>query len=55
VTLPYARRIAAAGIEDAARQDVHLKRGINVLKGSVTCRPVAEAQGLPYQDIDKLL
>lgn len=55
VTLPYARRIAAAGIEDAARRDVHLKRGINVLKGCVTCRPVAEAQGLPYQDIEQLL
>jgi len=55
VTLPYARRIAARGVEDAIRRDIHLKRGINVYKGRVTCQPVAEAQGLDYEDIDNLL
>jgi alanine dehydrogenase len=55
VTLPYARRIAAAGVEEAARQDVHLRRGINVYKGHVTCQPVAESQGLTYEDLDQLL
>lgn len=55
VTLPYARRIAAEGLKEAVRQDIHLKRGINVYDGHVTCRPVAEAQGLPFTDIDQLL
>ncbi len=55
VTLPYARRIAALGVEEAARQDVHFRRGINVYKGHVTCRPVAEAQKLPFKDVDQLL
>jgi alanine dehydrogenase len=54
-TLPYARRIAVAGVEEAARQDFHLKRGINVHQGQVTCEPVAEAQGLQFTDIDQLL
>jgi len=54
-TLPYARRIAAVGIEEASRNDVHLKRGINVYDGHITCQPVAEAQGLIYADVDELL
>jgi len=55
VTLPCARRIASRGVEDAVRQDIHLRRGINVYKGRVTCQPVAEAQGLDYENIDNLL
>jgi len=55
VTLPYARRIAANGLEKAARKDVHLRKGINVFKGHVTCQPVAEAQGLDYEDVNPLL
>jgi len=55
VTLPYARRIAAAGIEGASRDDVHLQRGINVYNGHITCEPVAEAQGLSYVDVGELL
>ncbi len=55
VTLPYARRIASHGLQRAVRDDVHLKNGINVYRGKVTCRPVAEAQGLDYAPIDDLL
>jgi alanine dehydrogenase len=55
VTLPYARRIAAAGLEEAVREDLHLRRGINVYKGHVTCQPVAEAQGHQFTDVDQLL
>lgn len=55
VTLPYARRIASHGLEQAVRDDPHLKNGVNVYRGKVTCRPVAEAQGLEYSPIDPLL
>jgi alanine dehydrogenase len=54
VTLPYARRIAALGIDEAARQDPHLMNGINVYRGKVTCRPVSEAQGVPYTPVEHL-
>ncbi len=55
VTLPYARRIASHGLEQAVRDDPHLKNGVNVYRGKVTCRPVAEAQDLDYYPIDSLL
>ncbi len=55
VTLPYARRIASHGLEQAVRDDPHLKNGVNVYRGKVTCRPVAEAQGIEYSPIDDLL
>lgn len=55
VTLPYARRIAAKGLENAIREDPHLRNGVNVYRGRVTCRPVAEAQGLDYSGLDQLL
>jgi alanine dehydrogenase len=54
VTLPYARRIAAMGIDEAARRDPHLMNGINVYRGKVTCRPVSEAQGVPYTPAEHL-
>jgi alanine dehydrogenase len=55
VTLPYARRLASLGIEEAAARDPALREGINVHKGRVTCQPVAEALGLPYVPIEELL
>jgi alanine dehydrogenase len=54
-TLPYARKIARLGLVEAARSDRHLRNGINVFDGHVTCRPVAEDQGLAYTPVDDLL
>lgn len=55
VTLPYARRIAALGIEEAVRRDPHLKNGLNVYRGKVTCKPVADDQDREFTAIDELL
>ena len=55
VTLPYARRIASLGLEEAARRDRHLRNGINVYDGKITCEPVSEAQGRPFESVDDLL
>lgn len=55
VTLPIAQRLARLGVEDACRRDPHLKAGINTYKGHLTYEAVAEAQGLEYVDIDRLL
>lgn len=54
-TLPYVRQIAALGVEEFARRDPRFAAGVNVYRGAVTCRPVAEAQERPYQDLNELL
>jgi len=45
-TLPYALKLADLGYQAACKQDPHLAAGINVEKGKVTNRPVADAFGL---------
>ncbi len=45
-TLPFGLALAAKG-EAALVDDVHLRRGLNIHRGSVTCEPVARALGLP--------
>ncbi len=55
VTLPYARRLAALGFKEAVKRDPALAQGVNVHRGHVTCRPVAQALGLPTIPLDSLL
>ena len=45
-TLPFGLALAAHG-EQAMVQDVHLRRGLNIHRGRVTCSAVAQALGLP--------
>ena len=54
-TLPFALRIADLGWKEAIRADPHLKNGLNVCGGKVTCREVAEALGHAYADADGCL
>jgi alanine dehydrogenase len=44
-TFPYLLRLAGHGAEAALRQDAGLAEGLNVYKGSLTHRGVAESQG----------
>ena len=44
-TLPFGLALAAHG-EQALVQDAHLRRGLNVHRGRITCAPVAQALGL---------
>ncbi|MDW8343530.1 MAG: alanine dehydrogenase [Verrucomicrobiae bacterium] len=50
-TLPYARALAAHGALAAAARLPELRGGINTWDGHLTCRPVAEAHGLTYEDL----
>ncbi len=43
-TFPYLMRLANQGAEDALRQDAGLAEGLNVFRGSLTHRGVAESQ-----------
>ena len=47
-TLPFALALADKGWRQALADDPHLKNGLNVAFGKVTCEPVAEALGYKY-------
>ena len=46
-TLPFGLALAAHG-EGALAADAHLRRGLNIHRGRVTCEPVARALGLAF-------
>ncbi len=48
VTLPHVLNIANLGWKKALLNDVHLRNGLNVANGKITCAPVANAQNLDY-------
>jgi alanine dehydrogenase len=54
-TLPYALEIANRGWKKAMKGNPEIKLGANVAKGKVAYEAVAEAFGLEYVPIDKLL
>jgi len=47
-TLPFVLALAEKGWKRALADDPHLRNGLNVAFGKVTCRPVAEALGYAY-------
>jgi alanine dehydrogenase len=55
VTTPYAIQIATHGLTDAVRQDPALALGVNVYEGAVTNEGVAEAHGLPFTPLGRLV
>lgn len=54
-TLPYIIEIANNGWKKAMKQNSEIKLGANVVKGKVTYKGVADAFGLNYTPIDKVL
>ena len=48
VTLPYVLRLANLGLVAAISADAGLANAVNLHKGRVTNRPVAETFGLPF-------
>src|SRR5277367_5097236 len=47
-TLPFTLALADKGWRKAMSDDPHLRAGLNVHDGKVTCEPVAQAHGLAY-------
>jgi alanine dehydrogenase len=45
-TVHYGLKLAAHGAEKACRENPGLKNGLNMYKGAITCKPVAEAFGI---------
>jgi alanine dehydrogenase len=54
-TLGHALALANKGWRTALRDDPHLRAGLNVALGHVTCEPVAIQQGLVYTPPEQLL
>jgi len=54
-TLPYALQIANKGWKQALKDDVGLAAGLNVYKGQVTFKAVANEQNLPYTPVAEIL
>jgi alanine dehydrogenase len=54
-TLPYALEIANKGWKQAMSESAEIKKGANVINGSLTYQAVAEAFSLDYTPIEKLL
>lgn len=54
-TLPYAIQLANLGWEKACKANKELALGLNVIKGEVVYKAVAEAFNLKYSDLVKIL
>ncbi|RZL70693.1 MAG: alanine dehydrogenase, partial [Sphingomonas sp.] len=48
-TLPFALKLANLGAEAAMKADPHLANGLNVYKGTIAYKAVADDLGLPYE------
>ena len=55
VTLPFALAIAGKGYAKALKDDAHLRAGLNVCRGKVTNKPVADALGYPFVEPNETL
>ncbi len=54
-TLPFVLALADHGWKRALAADPHLRNGLNIAFGKVTCEPVAEALGYAFVDPEALL
>ena len=54
-TLPFVLALADKGWRKALADDPHLRAGLNIHDGKITCEPVAEAHGLPYVRAESVL
>jgi len=54
-TLPYAIQLASKGWEQACKDDADLAKGLNVVKGDVVYKAVADVFDLPYVNVSKYI
>jgi alanine dehydrogenase len=54
-TLPFVLMLANKGLKAALADDVHLRDGLNIHDGRLTCKPVAEAHALPWTSAGQAL
>jgi len=54
-TLPYLKQLANQGWQQALRDSIPLRQGLNIVAGKVAYRAVAESFGLPYSAPESFL
>jgi len=54
-TLPYALQLANQGWKNACRNNSDLRKGLNIVDGKIVYKGVAEAWGLPFQEVETVL
>jgi len=54
-TRPFILALANKGFPRALEEDAHLRNGLNVHDGKMTCRAVADALGLPFTPAEQVL
>jgi len=54
-TLPFILQLADKGWRQALKDDIHLRNGLNVCDGKITCKPVAEVHGLGFTSAESLI
>ena len=54
-TLGGALALAGKGWRNAMKDDPHLRAGLNVAQGKVTCQPVAQAHGMAWTPAEEVL
>lgn len=54
-TLPYALELANKGWEQACKDNLPLRKGLNVVDGKIVYQGVAEAFGLPLTDVNTVI
>jgi alanine dehydrogenase len=54
-TLPLVKELANRGVVQALAENEHLRNGLNICRGAVTRREVAEARGYPYSEPTRAL
>ena len=54
-TMPFIRAIAKTNPITAMQQNAHLKNGLNIFSGQLTCAAVAQAQGKSSVSLDSVL
>jgi alanine dehydrogenase len=54
-TLPFVLALADKGIHRALSEDLHLRNGLNIITGQLTCMPVGIALGIATVDARQAL
>ena len=54
-TLPYVKALADLGYKEAIRENFAIKKGLNIYKGNVTHKAVAETLDLPYKHVSDFI
>ena len=55
VTLPFAIDLANKGWKQAVKEDDELKKGLNIAKGDIVYKDVADAFDMPSKDVESVL